>query len=585
MKCPETRPKIFAFIDHELTPQEEQRLYKHLSTCQTCSQYLDMARNTDKLLRWSLNHAEPPDKFVEEVLQRLPGYEKALHKEKSISQTENSVPKEDNSRKGFFKGHIVGGILKRGLIAASIAFLVFTGGLSVLGYGDGLMGEGFFNIGLLPGDRESVSGSRSFNLGDLFNRRGVEKKQAVKNKKTGENSDKAAIKEETPEVNNNVEIALLDKEILENETSAETKMEPADSERELFSLKQSGEAETMRAAAQTVYLTPLVVDGYYNHVRPLWMGNNKIYYLSDKGGPGNNAFVAWEASWDGLSRRMLGSGSYSISLQHGGGVWSPGGKKIAFVTNKNGYWEIWSSDANGYETNLSLPEEGIIPSPGDLWAYNPTWSSKGELAFLTNRFGNTDIMVVDNNGSLRTITKSSAVEGNPVWSPDGNLIAYSSFKKGEGSRICVADKNGRNLRSVTPSIAGASMVSAWSPDGKKLSINVSGGKENNGLWMTTLEGKEWTQLSSLGGGKVVSWSSDGAKIAFTAGNGRLYVCQLPGTQGDKVDVVSVLPEDRGGIVKHVSWAPDSKGLILEWESSETKTSGIWRASLSKPKEE
>ncbi|NLK01127.1 MAG: hypothetical protein GX318_07815, partial [Clostridia bacterium] len=346
------------------------------------------------------------------------------------------------------------------------------------------------------------------------------------------------------------------------------------------------EAETLKMSeTHTVYLTPVVVDGHYNHVRPLWVGDYKIYYLSEKGGPGGDAFVPWETTRDGLSRRMMGSGSYSISTNHGGGAWSPKGRKIAFVTDKNGYWEIWSSDAGGNDINPSVPNHGgAVPNPGDLWAYNPVWSPSGELAFLTNRFGSTDIMTVSGNGNQRLITRNSSAKNNLVWSPNGNLIAFQGSGQ-KGNAVHVVEKNGKNLKAVTPVIKGAKMTPAWAPNSKKLALNVAGEKEDRGLWVTSIDGEKWTKVSDMGGGSVAKWSPDGDRIAMTTGDGMLYVCQLPESGKGEANLIPIIPKDRGGIVKEVDWSPDGKQLLLEWECADTKTSGIWRAELSKKEED
>ncbi|NLJ99768.1 MAG: hypothetical protein GX318_00830, partial [Clostridia bacterium] len=222
MKCQEIRSKIFAYLDDELSPEESQKLYKHLSTCQACSRYLDMARDTHKLLKVSLTHMEPPKSFTEDIMRRITGGDDEAVGAEVISGGDPALNTEAaRANKGFFKGNLMKGIFKKGFVAASIAILILTGGVNVMGYGDKLMGDGFFNIGFMPGDREGVSGSRSFSLSDLFNRRGAEKKQNApkdkeapkteKDRAETESKDPAGESQESEaDVKNNVEIVLFE---------------------------------------------------------------------------------------------------------------------------------------------------------------------------------------------------------------------------------------------------------------------------------------------------------------------------------------------------------------------------------------
>ena len=69
-------------------------------------------------------------------------------------------------------------------------------------------------------------------------------------------------------------------------------------------------------------------------------------------------------------------------------VWSPDGQRLAFASSRDGNTEIYVMDADGTnQTNLTQ-------SAGDDWA--PVWSSDGQrITFASNRDGNTEVYVVD----------------------------------------------------------------------------------------------------------------------------------------------------------------------------------------------
>jgi dipeptidyl aminopeptidase/acylaminoacyl peptidase len=84
------------------------------------------------------------------------------------------------------------------------------------------------------------------------------------------------------------------------------------------------------------------------------------------------------------------------------------------------------------------------------------------IAFVSSRDGNADIYVMNADGSNQTnLTKNSADDTNPAWSPDGRQIAFVSLRDGN-EEIYVMNADGSNQTNLTKNPAGDGCP-VWSP--------------------------------------------------------------------------------------------------------------------------
>ena len=150
---------------------------------------------------------------------------------------------------------------------------------------------------------------------------------------------------------------------------------------------------------------------------------------------------------DGTGERRLtysGDGKNSNIPQ-----WQPGGTLIAFASNRDddaGRSSIYVMDGDGANVRRLTP----IGSRD----YMPIWSPDGEkIAFMSSGDGDAEIWVVRPDGSdMKKLTDNEAFDAAFSWSPDGQLVVTS--ERDGTAMIYVMDSDGTNVRAIGPGWGG-----------------------------------------------------------------------------------------------------------------------------------
>jgi Tol biopolymer transport system component len=128
--------------------------------------------------------------------------------------------------------------------------------------------------------------------------------------------------------------------------------------------------------------------------------------------------------------------------------------------------------------NVEIADKRLI-TEGD--AVQPSWSPHGHrIAYWTNkdpegkRTGQRDIWTVPaNGGEAVPVTEDAHVDWNPVWSPEGAYLCFSSNRGGSMNlwRVPIEEPSGRPLGPPAAVTMGAA-ASNWHPcltnDGKRI---------------------------------------------------------------------------------------------------------------------
>ena len=160
----------------------------------------------------------------------------------------------------------------------------------------------------------------------------------------------------------------------------------------------------------------------------------------------------------------------------------------------------------------------------------------GLIVFESRKDGNGEIYVGEANGySPKNLTNNPAEDWYPLWSPDGNRIAFISERTGS-AQIFVMNLDGSNMMQLTNdaqitdvSVCGEQKTSSeidflgfqalnWSPDGTYIVVSLGMSIDGNmvqPLFLIKTDGSGMAQLTSDGNDINPQWSPDGQRIAFS----------------------------------------------------------------------
>ncbi len=233
------------------------------------------------------------------------------------------------------------------------------------------------------------------------------------------------------------------------------------------------------------------------------------------------------AAGSARAHRLLGTGDYG---------WMPSLASAADGRVRLVYTQHFES-VNIWRTSLdgSGPPVGLITSAH--WSYEPAWSPDGKrIAFLSDRTGFGEIWVADADGRHArqwTFLKQPRL-GSPRWSPDGSRIAFTT-PGAQGSSISLIDAPGAAPRPVAGSERCGYLE--WAHDGRTIYFSSNRGTYTE-IWKIAAEGGDAVQVTHRGG-RVPAASSDGRYLYYlrmAAADGRNHLWRLPlnGGQEERV---------------------------------------------------
>lgn len=227
---------------------------------------------------------------------------------------------------------------------------------------------------------------------------------------------------------------------------------------------------------------------------------------------------------------------------------------------------------------------------------------KGSVVFAGERDGQWDIWIMKASGNdVRRLTNDAHKDSDPVFSPDGKTIMFSSLREGF-PRIFMMDRDGGNVREICEGCQssfatdGKSIVfirdnqayrrelesgqerlispEMWErcgfphihPDGKKFVLS-SRHREAIGIYLVSLEDAAAPTVDLATGKEACSprFSPDGRWILYQTSSN---VCRI-GTDNKGNEQLTY-----GGDVQHyAAWSPDGKAIVF---CRAAKADGPWK---------
>ncbi len=221
--------------------------------------------------------------------------------------------------------------------------------------------------------------------------------------------------------------------------------------------------------------------------------------------------------------------------------WSPDGKTIAFVSDRDGSSQLWLIDPDGGEAFQPVPIKGGVSGHA--------WSPDGmKIAYLSQG------------------PKPAA--GTKSWKAPDDITAYDPDLP--GSAIFILDVAARSVTAATGA-PYAVVDFAWSPDGTKIAFAHQPSPRIRDMYKTDIAvvdlaaGAVRDLVKRDGIDTYPRWSPDGRRIAFfstegmTGWIGNWYVCLVPAEGGTPRNLTPKFDE----FIFAPRWSADGSAVLFQ----------------------
>jgi TolB protein len=246
--------------------------------------------------------------------------------------------------------------------------------------------------------------------------------------------------------------------------------------------------------------------------------------------------------------------------------------RIAYVTAASRTAkEIYVMDYDGANPTIITGNQSINVSP--------RWSPDGRvLAYTSYRNNNPDLMVLNfDSGRRDVLSAQRGLNITPAWSPDGQWVVLAmSPGSGSGTNLFLLPKGGGTPKPLTTGSA-ISVSPSFSPNGRQIVFNSDRGGTPQ-IYVMDADGANLRRLTFQGNyNSSPRWSPRGDKVAFMCRLAGNQICLMNPDGSDLRQLTSA------GANEDPAWSPDGRHIVFTSNRTGSRAVFVMHADGSEQK--